>query len=104
MRACALTPLARADICEIWAYIAWDNQTAADRVERAIDDACEFVAKSPFLGHTRTDLTKRAVLFWTVTPYPNYFIVYRPETVPVQVVAVLHGRRNIKRILKHRLQ
>jgi plasmid stabilization system protein ParE len=97
-----LTPLAKADIFEIWAYIAADNEDAADRVEQAIYDACEFVASSPFRGHARKELTKRALRFWTLTRYPNYTIVYRPETVPVQVVAVLHGKRNIKRVLKDR--
>ena len=57
MNAYDLTSLAKADIFEIWAYIAEDNEDAADRVERAIYDACEFVAQSPFRGHSRQDLT-----------------------------------------------
>jgi hypothetical protein len=35
----ALTPLAKADVFEIWRYIAEDNEGAADRVEQAIYDA-----------------------------------------------------------------
>jgi hypothetical protein len=35
-----------------------------------------------------------------LTRYPNYTVVYRPETVPLEVVAVLDGKRNIRRILK----
>jgi plasmid stabilization system protein ParE len=87
-----------------WAYVADDNDDAAYRVTQAIYDACEFVAKWPWLGHSREDLTKRALRFWLVTQYPNYAIVYRPETAPVQVVAVLHGKRDVRRILKNRLQ
>lgn len=102
MTAYDLTPLAKADIFEIWVYIAADNENAADRVEQAIYDACEFVAASPFRGHSRPDLTKRMIRFWTLTRYPNYTIVYRPDTAPVQVVAVLHGKRDISRILKKR--
>lgn len=30
MKAFALTPLAKADICEIWAYIAEDNGAVAE--------------------------------------------------------------------------
>jgi plasmid stabilization system protein ParE len=41
-----LTPLAKADIFDIWAYIADQNQEAADRVEQAIFDACAFLAES----------------------------------------------------------
>jgi len=97
----ALTPLAIADIFDIWSYIAEDSEDAANRVEQAID-GCAFVAESPWRGHTRPGLTERSLRFWTLTRYPNYSIVYRPETVPIQVVAVFQGKRNIRRILKHR--
>src|SRR5689334_21372107 len=98
----ALTPLAKSDIFDIWSYIASDSERAADRVEQAIYDACAFLADGQFRGHTRLDLTPRPVRFWTLTRYPNYTIVYRPETAPLQVVAVLHGRRNLRRVLKNR--
>jgi plasmid stabilization system protein ParE len=35
MSAYVLTPLAKADIFDIWSYIADDSQDAADRVEQA---------------------------------------------------------------------
>jgi len=98
----ALTPLAKADIVDIWRYIAADNEDAADRVEQAIYDVCELVAQSPAHGHSRSDLTSRPLRFWTLTRYPNYTIVCRPETSPLQVIAVIHGKRNLPRILKQR--
>jgi antitoxin ParD1/3/4 len=100
----ALTPLAQADLFEIWSYIAEnsDSGETADRVEQAIYDACAFVAEAPMRGHFRSDLTSRSLRFWTLTRYPNYTIVYRPETAPLQVVAVLHGKRNMRHILKRR--
>ena len=97
-----LTPLAKADAFEIWSYIADHNEEAADRVERAIYEACAFVAEGPMRGHARPDLTTRSLRFWTLTRYPNYAVVYRPETAPLEIVAVLHGKRNIRRILKQR--
>ena len=98
----ALTPLAKADIFDIWSYIAKESEDAAARVEQAIYNACAFLADDPMCGHSRPDLTPRALRFWTLTRYPNYTIVYRPETSPLQVVAVLHGKRNIRRMLKVR--
>jgi plasmid stabilization system protein ParE len=98
----ALTPLAKTDIFEIWSYIAEDSENAADRVEQAVYDACAFIAEAPMRGHSRPDLTTRSLRFWTVTRYPNYTVVYRPETAPLQVVAVLHGKRNIRRLLGQR--
>ncbi len=98
----ALTPLDKADIFQIWIYIAEHNEDAVNRVERAIYEACAFVADAPLRGHTSRDLTRRSPRFWTLTRYPNYIFVYRPETKPIQVVAVVHGKRNIKRVLKVR--
>jgi plasmid stabilization system protein ParE len=82
--------------------IADDNEDPANRVEQAIYGASAFVAEAPMRAHSRPDLTTRSLRFWTLTRYPNYTIVYRPETAPLQVVAVLHGKRNTRRILKQR--
>ena len=62
-----LTPLAKADIFDIWSYIAGDSEDAANRVEQAIYDACLFVADAPMRGHSRPGLTTRAPRFWTLT-------------------------------------
>jgi plasmid stabilization system protein ParE len=96
-----LTPLAKADIFDIWSYIADGSEDAADRVEQAIYKACAFVAEEPSRGHTSFTPTT-ALRFWTLTRYPNYAIVYRPETTPLEIVAVLHGKRNLPRILQQR--
>ncbi len=98
----ALTPFAKSDIFDIWSYIAEDSEDAADRVEQAIYEACRFVAEAPLRGHSRPDLTARSLRFWTLTRYPNYTVVYRPDTSPLQVIAVLHGKRNARRLLKKR--
>jgi len=47
-------------------------------------------------------VTTLPVRFWTITKFPNYVIVYRPETIPLQVVAVLHARRDLKQIMEKR--
>jgi plasmid stabilization system protein ParE len=97
-----LTPRAKADIFKIWSHIADDSESAADRVEQAIYSACDFIAQAPLRGHLRQNLTNRPLRFWTLTRYPNYAVVYRPETVPVEIVAVMHGRRDIAGLLKKR--
>jgi plasmid stabilization system protein ParE len=94
-----LTPQAMDDLDTIWSFIAEDNREAAGRVEMEILATCRRLAKHPLIGTKRQDITPRPVLFWTVTKFPNYVIVYRPETVPLQVVAVLHGKRNLKEVL-----
>jgi plasmid stabilization system protein ParE len=49
------------------------------------------------------DVTPLPVRFWTLPRYSNYVIVYRPETKPLQVIAILHGKQNLEEILKDRL-
>jgi hypothetical protein len=48
------------------------------------------------------DITRLPVRFWTVAKFSNYGIVYRPETTPLQVIAVLHGMRDLKVVLEGR--
>jgi plasmid stabilization system protein ParE len=96
------TPQAAEDLDEIWWFIAEDNREAADRVETEIVTACRRLARYPSMGTRRPDITPLPVRFWTVTRFPNYVIVYRPETAPLQVVAVLHGKRNLKEALEQR--
>ena len=89
------TPQAEEDLFEIWRYIAGDNVEAADRVEQAVYAACEFLAAGPMRGHVREDLTNLPVRFWTLPQFPNYLIVYAPQTVPLQILRVLHGSREV---------
>jgi plasmid stabilization system protein ParE len=59
--------------------------------------------RNSFQGHVRPDLTKLPVRFWTLPNYPNYIVAYRPETNPLQILRVLHGKRNVRRILNRQL-
>jgi plasmid stabilization system protein ParE len=94
-----LTPRALDDLDEIWNYIAEDSEPAANRVESAILSACASLARRPMMGSKRIEMTALPVRFWTVTRYPNYIVVYRPETRPLQIVTILHGERNLKALL-----
>ena len=51
------------------------------------------------LGSKRTEVTLLPVRFWTVTRFPNFIVVYRPDTKPLQIVAVLYGKRDLKSLL-----
>ncbi|HXY26085.1 MAG TPA: type II toxin-antitoxin system RelE/ParE family toxin [Candidatus Acidoferrum sp.] len=93
-----LAPQAAADLVEIWRYLKEQaNLSVADRVESAVRDRIVFLAGNPDAGHRRLDLTNADVRFFAVY---SYLIVYRPETKPLQVVSILHGRRDVEQILK----
>jgi toxin ParE1/3/4 len=72
----------------------------ADRVESVIREKIVYLAGRPGGGHWRKDLTDEPVKFF---PVYSYLIVYRPETSPLQVVAILHSRRDVEELLKDRL-
>ncbi len=95
-----LAPEAALDLVQIWRYLKKHSSVAvADRVESVIDKIV-FLARTPGAGHWSENLTDEAVKFF---PVYSYLIVYRPETKPLQVVSILHGHRNVERILKSRL-
>ena len=94
-----LTPEAADDLFEIWQNVAIDNAQAADRLEARIKGACEFLARGPFLGHTRRDLTLLPLRFWALPRYRKYIIVYDPATKPLRVLRILHGARDLPEIL-----
>jgi plasmid stabilization system protein ParE len=94
-----LTQDAIEDLDAIWSFIFKDNPDAADAVEDETRSVCFLLAQGPLKGHVRPDLTKLPVRFWTPPKYPNYMIVYKPDSRPIEIVRVLHGMRNLKRIL-----
>ena len=96
------TPQAADDLFEIWSFIAGDSVEAADRVEAAIYDACTLLAEGPLLGQGRTDLTNLPLRFWPAQRFPTYIIVYDPATSPLQIIRILHGMRDVRRILSNR--
>jgi plasmid stabilization system protein ParE len=94
------TTQASDDLLEIWRYIAADNPEAADRVENAIYDACTLIVQSPLAGQQRKDLTTLPLRFWILARYPSYLIVYDPRSTPLQIIRILHGMQDVKRILQ----
>jgi toxin ParE1/3/4 len=96
-----LAPEAALDLVQIWRYIQKQSSLEmADRVEAVIRDRFAFLAENPGAGHWRKNLTEEVVKFF---PVYSYLIVYRPETTPLQIVSILHGRRDVERLLKDRL-
>jgi len=96
-----LAPEAAHDLVEIWRHLKKKASVEiAERIEFAIRDRIVFLARTPGAGHWPRDLTAEPVKFFAVY---SYLIVYRPETKPLQVVAILHGYRDVERILTERL-
>ncbi len=96
-----LAPQAARDLVQIWRYIKNESsQETADRVESVIRSKFVYLADFPGGGHWRRDLTEAEVRFLAVY---SYLIVYRPETKPLQIVAILHAHRDVAKILPKRV-
>ena len=95
----SVSPQAVEDLFEIWQYIARDDESVADRVQSEFYETFRSLARMPGQGHRRKDLTARPVLFF---PLYSYLVVYRPDVEPIRIMAVVHGRRDVKRVLKKR--
>ncbi len=90
-------PQAFADLNAITQYIEErESERAALRVESRLFDAFEMLAHLPQVGHRRRDLKQRELRFYRVY---RYMIVFRREP-DVVVLRVLHGARDMARILK----
>jgi len=95
-----VAPEAEEDLFQIWLYLLREaGRDTADRVEDEILEAFQGLAGAPGKGHRRSDLTERDVFFYALY---QYMVVYRVGT-PLQILAVLHSKRNMKRILRRRL-
>lgn len=87
-----LTIRAEQDIKDIWLHIARDNITAADNVIESFEKAFFRLVSNPNIGSIREDLTDKAVRFWVVY---SYYIIYDPDTNPLQILRVVSSYRNI---------
>jgi plasmid stabilization system protein ParE len=90
---------AEQDLDDLWEYIAQDSLDAADRLIAQFFDAFELLSRNPGIGHMREDLTKFPVRFW---PVGNYLIIYRAPKRVVEIVAVVHGKRDVPAFLRQR--
>jgi antitoxin ParD1/3/4 len=95
MSAYVFAPQAEEDLFGIWSYIAQDSLEAADRMESEVYRTCVFLASTPYAGHSRPDLTKLPVKFWTLPRFSRYIIVYDPVPQPLRILRILHGAKNL---------
>jgi toxin ParE1/3/4 len=87
-----VTAQARADMGEIWLYIAQDNLEAANRVIDSITARFPMLADHPKLGRARDELSPDL----RSHPAGHHLIFYRPMPDGVEIVRVLSGYRDLE--------
>jgi toxin ParE1/3/4 len=92
---------ARQDLIEHFAFLGQDSLEVADRFLEAAGEAFERPADMPGIGSPREFENPRlaGVRQWRVHGFENYLIFYRSMDNGVEILRVIHGARDIKRIL-----
>ena len=97
MKRFVLTKPAERDIDELKSYLLEKTSPEiARRVMKEIRNALSHLGSQPGIGHTREDLTTRPVKFW---PIYSWLIVYDPVARQVEIIRILHGKRDLEAII-----
>jgi toxin ParE1/3/4 len=89
------TKRARDDLLDIWTFIAAEDPSAADSQLDRIDEQCQGLADNPHLGPRRDDV--RPGMRYLVVG--TYLILYRVVDGDVEIVRIIHGRRDLFALL-----
>ena len=92
MAVIVLQPRAKADLSDIWQFIAEDSDDQADAFIDLIDQKFQLLAQQSGLGRRREELAEGLRSF----PVGRYVISYLPVPGGVQIVRGLHGARDIE--------
>lgn len=86
-----ISEAARTDLLELWVFVAEDSLEAADRLVDDVLAAARRLAEWPEIGRECPDLLPGIRSF----PTGNLVIFYRRREDRVEVVRVVHGRRDL---------
>jgi len=95
MTAYTVAPLAQADLDDIWAYVAQDKPSAADKLIDTFHEKFRLLARNPLLGQLRQELRPNLRSF----SVGNYVVYYQASEARMHIVRVLHGARDSERLL-----
>jgi toxin ParE1/3/4 len=90
-----LSRAALADFDAIYDFIARENPRAAADVLRALDQSIQLLTSQPRLGRVYRHRRLRLRLL----THGDYLVFYREHPRAIEIVRLIHGRRNIPDIL-----
>jgi toxin ParE1/3/4 len=97
-----ILPAARADLMDQFDYIAQDSLDAANRFLAAAAASFGQIAQMPRMGRSRRVRNPRlaGLRQWAIQGFEKHLIFYRETTQGIEVLRVLHGARDIQRLLE----
>jgi toxin ParE1/3/4 len=91
------------DLRDIGLLIGAENLDAADRFLTAAKESFDLLRRHPRIGRLRS-FSVPGVRSWLIPDFQNYLIFYLPTGTEVQILAVLHGARDLASALAQRLE
>lgn len=85
------SPNAKADLIEIWQYVARHDELAADRLLDRLQAVFDMLLEQPEAGRARPELHEGLRSF----PVGNYVVYYTAGKTGIVVIRVLSGFRDI---------
>jgi toxin ParE1/3/4 len=90
---------AKRDLLLIWVHVAEDDIRAADALIDSFTEKLSLLARFPGMGPLRPELAPNLRSF----PVGKYLLFYREgERGGIELVRVVHGARDLKRVFKRR--
>lgn len=96
MASLVLRPLAKADLREIALFIENENPGRGVAYVDEMQATFRLYARTSLMGRARPEISDGLRCF----PFGNYVIFYRPIQNGIAVVRVLHGARDIHKVLR----
>ena len=89
-----LTPLADADLDEIWDYLSQNlSEDFAESYLLKLELQLELLLSQPMMGRSAEELRKGLRRF----PFQNHVVFYEPMSNGIEVIRVLHQAQDIDR-------
>ena len=82
---------ARRDLREIYRYIALDSKFYARKVVETIVDKADLLSHSPLIGRVVPEIEDQSIR--EIFAY-SYRLIYEIGSEGIEILAVIHGRRN----------
>lgn len=101
MRTLQLLPRATEDITEIATYLARSSPRASERFLVEVEEFLAALVQAPGVGSLWRTRSKRfaGVRVVTLSHFKKYVVFYRFDSDKLEVLRIVHGARNLTRIL-----
>jgi len=95
-----LSKQAETDIEEIAKYIWEDNPQSAIQFTEEVERICKLLSKMPEMDKRVEFIEAPEYYFFPAGKFKNFLIFYQIEHVVLEIVRVLHGRRDIESLFE----